>query len=483
MPGTFLVGGLVGITPQPGWKIQGAGIDNTVLRFQTNNPHTGAWMALISGNVDGVEISDLTLDCNLQNQGSSACAPQAIQIGGDKLRVCRVKSINWGSTDPATECFVLGLWGYSGGSTNCVIQDCFVTQPAPVAQSGGTTAIANFAGGISVIRDCTVAEVTAGTGQNGSPGYFNAYSGNVVSHNQARNLTGASNGFYLDTGNQTNLVVRDNHFDNVTSCIDLGLSSYVVMGLAIQNNTLRPAEGGTGICYTGATNGLATNVVISGNVIYPSLTATNITALSMRGRIFVSVVNNVLQGGGSGLDLYIPWTQTTYHLQPGLVSVNNFEANVNLAGVELSIGDSSWWRPSKQDVIQFTPNANGWWRVLSTYGWIDIAAEIQTGDWNNNTTEDVEFWTRANTYSTTSFGEMVETRRGTYEYPAVGGVPSARVVSDWPNSTALYLDIYVPNATNAAPIRVTSSGPYRTALQAVPALAPAAPAVYIQLNF
>ena len=73
MNGQFLVGSN-GIVMRTGWKLRGAGIDNTILQLQTN-ALPGIGVAVIGGTAslpqtDGAEVSDMTVDCNYHHQTS-----------------------------------------------------------------------------------------------------------------------------------------------------------------------------------------------------------------------------------------------------------------------------------------------------------------------------------------------------------------------------------------------------------------------------
>ena len=86
------------------------------------------------------ETSEITVDCNLGGQPVlpddryfSPVLCGAISVVGSRIRIHRVRAINWGSQSPDYENFVL-FTGWSspvvGEMTDCVIEDCILEQPA-----------------------------------------------------------------------------------------------------------------------------------------------------------------------------------------------------------------------------------------------------------------------------------------------------------------------------------------------------------------
>ena len=165
MPGTFRVRDGTGLipgqrfplTPKDGWKIRGAGMDVTILKpidehLQPPVPK----FAVISGAqgnnnswewcANDVEVSDLTVDCNMHNMPAVAVG-NAINLSGSNNKVSRVHAINWGSRhDPGSEgeCFVLNIDAHFNRPQtyqNNIIEECLVDRPAPMQHSWTTTAI------------------------------------------------------------------------------------------------------------------------------------------------------------------------------------------------------------------------------------------------------------------------------------------------------------------------------------------------------
>jgi hypothetical protein len=332
-----------GIKVQPGWKIRGAGVDVTTIKLQKNNPTRIPWEAVISGAADGAEISDLTIDCNLQNQ-RVACSPQGIQIAGSNTRISRVKAVNWGSTASKTECFVIGIFGDPPAiKTNCIIEDCIVTRPAPIQHQYGSSAISIFSEGNGtvirggVVRDCMVMDVTAGTGV-GRPPFFNSYWAPIVTHCQARNLAGGgAHTCYCDSWNWRDVVIEDNKFENVREGVSVGFVANHIDGLMIRSNIITVADGGVGINFwlsmKNPSQCFVTNLVISGNQIYPGMRAVNTSGLALYGTISASIINNVLQGKGSGHDFDASREVSLVPPYVGEVRIKDFTGNVNVSGV------------------------------------------------------------------------------------------------------------------------------------------------------
>jgi len=153
--------------PKSGQKIVGAGIDVTTVQlvgagvFNINNnlveqhfhaigmpviPMPGANSAI--SPLEGLEISNLTIDCNLDNQplrGQDTFTPTccgAVRILGNRCRVQNVKTINWGTKSLKQGCFVISMIGASGAPTSAgtqpiitetaenTIEECVAIQPA-----------------------------------------------------------------------------------------------------------------------------------------------------------------------------------------------------------------------------------------------------------------------------------------------------------------------------------------------------------------
>ena len=165
-PGEFTTKGYAdGITP--GWRalsylrILGAGVDITTLELEpptTSGKHYFAvgHPLVISGSnepdtVDFFELSDLTINCNLDNSIDVACG--AVRVMGSHVRIKRVKFTQWGnrvSTLTGFVCAVITGHCNSGELTepigraecaNAGIDDCIAVEPATNTGQAGTMLI------------------------------------------------------------------------------------------------------------------------------------------------------------------------------------------------------------------------------------------------------------------------------------------------------------------------------------------------------
>ena len=103
-----------------------------------NNNYAVIGTAPTGAELEFFEVSDLTVDCNLDGQLIAGqefplIACQGIVASGAHLRYRRVRAVNFGSLQDPYECFVLwsaGAFPYGAESVDCVIEDCIVEQPA-----------------------------------------------------------------------------------------------------------------------------------------------------------------------------------------------------------------------------------------------------------------------------------------------------------------------------------------------------------------
>jgi hypothetical protein len=370
-----------GIILRKGWKLRGTGIDKTMVQLAANNNFNdnGLKFDVIGGKdsadfnpynpIDGAEVSDLTVDCNFKNETGTAAdgvnCVEAVGLDGSDTRISRVKAINWGTHSPTNECFVLYI-GFSHtppeDATNCVIEDCIVTQPAATVWGTNTCATGITVDGDSadrslaypyiqgaVIRNNLVENIT--TGGTNQPAWFHGYTATTgtIIHNYASNLFNAD-GIYRDTYNGTNVLIDGNVMNNVSDCIRFEMLQYHLDGLIIKNNYLRPAENGIGIAYyTDAAqtsyglfdaNAFVTNFVIERNIIYASTSAINVSALSLGNRTSVSILNNVLQGKGHGADLLLNFPRR--NPQPHTLKIESWSGNVNMMGYRLILTNATF---------------------------------------------------------------------------------------------------------------------------------------------
>jgi hypothetical protein len=119
-PGTFQINGYqdggTGGWLKAAMKIVGSGIDVTTLQlvgatapnthyFAIGHPFTSGGRPNL---MDSLEISELTIDCNLAGAATgSACG--AVRVLGNFARASRLKVINWGKKEGAPDCFVIAM--------------------------------------------------------------------------------------------------------------------------------------------------------------------------------------------------------------------------------------------------------------------------------------------------------------------------------------------------------------------------------------
>jgi hypothetical protein len=150
--------------PKAGQKIVGSGMDVTTIQLvgaavADQHYHAIGMSITPSGitpaaPIDGFEISDLTIDSNLDNQplrGSvennyTPVACGAVRIFGSHCLIRRVKAINWGSKTFKEGCFVFSIIDASAETTDgsgqpvlqettaSGIEDCIAVQPASSAR-------------------------------------------------------------------------------------------------------------------------------------------------------------------------------------------------------------------------------------------------------------------------------------------------------------------------------------------------------------
>ncbi len=139
--------------PKNGQKIRGSGIGVTTLKLVYVSKPNLPFHAIggdYANYLDSLEVSDLTVDCNLPGQAvlhdqtdgkefaQVACG--AVYSVGKHIRLRRIRAINFGTQASGVECFVL----VSGGAHanleaeqppkvvyDCVIEDCIVERPSP----------------------------------------------------------------------------------------------------------------------------------------------------------------------------------------------------------------------------------------------------------------------------------------------------------------------------------------------------------------
>lgn len=269
LPGVYLTYGLChekAVTThwrlREGCRLRGCGMERTTLKL-VGGDVPGRYAVVYSGiafNADDAfwqtdsggsaaypwtEVSDLTVDCNFQNQGTTNLVNlHAVMLQGNYTRIARVRVINAGSNYAGQEAFLLLVqpqpWSVSTSPVTWgVIEDCIVENVQHVNVAGaGLTAIAAFSGneaadnGARAHNAVVRGNMVDGQFADGTIPYpgmpsattkqtFNAigmtagYSA-VMERNHLRNV-GA--GIYTDTGWGHESILRGNTFYNVVSGI------------------------------------------------------------------------------------------------------------------------------------------------------------------------------------------------------------------------------------------------------------------------
>jgi hypothetical protein len=160
----------------------------------------------------------------------------------------------------------------------------------------------------------------------------------IVTHCQARNLAGGgAHTCYCDSWNWRDVVIEDNKFESVREGVSVGFVANHIDGLMIRSNIITVADGGVGINFwlsmKNPSQCFVTNLVISGNQIYPGMRAVNTSGLALYGTISASIINNVLQGKGSGHDFDASREVSLVPPYVGEVRIKDFTGNVNVSGV------------------------------------------------------------------------------------------------------------------------------------------------------
>ncbi len=315
-PGTYVIP-YPGIVPLAGWKFRGSGQEGTTVMFATNvSPSTASavFITRTPSHVNGVEISDMTIDCNMGHQ-TNIQQIAAVYLIGSYCRVERVKAINWGTR--AGELFLFAIRNNLIDTNYYSIFDsCRVGPSALITNWDGVTAFSMHVDGPGqsaygkglIIQNCYVQGITCGTNVVGQPAYFHAYSdgsGGVTRNNFAYDLDSGGVGVYQESYNGRDSVAQGNIIDNVFRGFEFNLSG-TRQGIAWMNNVVRVPSSGVGL-YQLNGGGSASEFAIVGNVVYPTWDAFAATPLSIDPTTSSAAqVANVLNGnnGQHDFDIY-----------------------------------------------------------------------------------------------------------------------------------------------------------------------------------
>jgi hypothetical protein len=225
-----------GWQPKRGQNIIGSGIDVTVLRLTGAQQTGGHYFAIghpLATDLDHpgtqvnlCEISDLTIDCNLDGQPTDvACG--AVRLKGHHARIRRVKAIQWGSRTSARG-YVLSVITADAQApereiSDIGIQESTVVDPAPGSTGG---AVLLHAGGnpagpgsedafgeVPFIRHCIAEGDAAHLDRDDRGLSMSACLGGVVEGNSVRDVR--IGGPMEEQWGTRSVVVRHNRFRNV----------------------------------------------------------------------------------------------------------------------------------------------------------------------------------------------------------------------------------------------------------------------------
>jgi hypothetical protein len=138
-PGIFQVPAITSVNgawkPKSGQRIIGAGTFLTTLKVVGASGSAALHFAIDSEGefLDGFEVSDLTVDCNMRAHVGQGVAIGAIFAVGRRVRVRRVRAIDFG-TENLLEGFVVGVGGAHVSIpevSDGVIEDCLAERPSP----------------------------------------------------------------------------------------------------------------------------------------------------------------------------------------------------------------------------------------------------------------------------------------------------------------------------------------------------------------
>ena len=307
---------------KPNMAIVGSGIDVTHLQLISDgagsDTHYFAIGAPTTVCVDFLEISGLTIDCNLPPDRDIACG--AIRVMGNHVRIRDVKCVHWGSRTSDQPGFVIALlvadpdadspWLAvdAAGMENCIAIDPSENSTAGVmnilhfgGRELGAVVTGSFARG-PFIRNCWV--------DAGSPALateFRALSlggchGGIVEGNQIHNVEiGGPHQRHL---NSREAIVRNNTYRNVLigPCCDPAETGTGMERLLIDGNVLeltRDYASPVGILISGDTDPIPHGQVIIRNNRFRYVNslsgAADGLAVQVQGIVAVTIAENLIE--------------------------------------------------------------------------------------------------------------------------------------------------------------------------------------------
>ncbi len=290
-PGVFTSrGNQGGWTAQPQWKIRGSGKDATTIKFDpTFSPTAGQQCFLILSDYNkdgnGIEVSDLTLDCNSQNvTGATANGENNFKVSGAMLygnysgyvRV-RVKNA-YGSWANGLEVFDLGQQSYTLISTEQppiggYALDCIAESPQGTYQTGiaiGLTASRSVLGMGNVIDHGTA----NGYKKSGTNEGMTGLSANSIVNSTANDCNVGMRWEQAPDIKIVNDTIRNCHRRAISIEDSAGANNVLISGNSIELRKDDPANQDYGVLLNN-TGGADTNVSVVNNTITFINTGTN----------------------------------------------------------------------------------------------------------------------------------------------------------------------------------------------------------------
>lgn len=291
-----------------GQKILGSGMDNTIIQLVTDAPSGNFVMGSV-GRAQGIDVSDLTLDCHYIPGVSRNATYGGLDLNGRRIAVRRVKVINLVYLDATvnSESFGIGINSTYGGPFNSdgdIIEECEVSN---FVAGTACSAIALNGGCISgIVRNNRVF-------LQGASATLDAFNGgnmhDVLVEGNYVDGGGTAIGFYGDAGGYTNIIVTHNTFKNCY--YGVALSGYPRQNIMFCYNQFTiPNSGGIGFVFNANTS--FTNIVITGNDVHfdsrssPGslfLCANNIFGLTVNNNTVDPILTNIITGC-SGVSIY-----------------------------------------------------------------------------------------------------------------------------------------------------------------------------------
>lgn len=268
-----------------GQKIIGSGMAATTIKLAS--PPTNQPVAVIysyrSPQVTGIEVSDLTIDCN--GSPNQTVKVNGIVIWGTQIAIRRIRVINacGGTGDAACPIFICNSGENSDGN---IVEQC------EISSFQGS----NDCRAISLVWDGTH-KITGSLLNNrvflnpacpGQMAFWSYGSHNVLLHGNYVN--GAGVGFEESMCPATNIMISHNFFINCARAVDVGSC---VQNCSIAFNKITVPGNGTGIRIA---NQNSSGVLLLGNTFAqdPNVATPPIANFNIQGVTGVTIANNTL---------------------------------------------------------------------------------------------------------------------------------------------------------------------------------------------